>query len=85
MRLMGGFKKSSAGSSTTGSLAGRSSFMALSGDKERKLNKGLEDQFTRAMEFRIGKRGMGLGYSADQDPAAKKFHIDKEASKSVKL
>ena len=83
---MGGFKKSSTGSdSALGSLTAKSSFSALSGDQEKKLNMGLEEQYNRAMGFRLGKRGMGLGYSAEDDPEAKKFHIDKDASKSVKL
>ena len=48
------------------------------------LNNKLEEQFKKALGG-IGKGKVGLGFSPQLDPANKKFHIDVNATKSVKF
>ena len=48
------------------------------------LNNKLEEQFKKALGG-IGKGKVGLGFSPQLDPANKKYHIDVNATKSVKF
>ena len=85
LRLMGAFKQKGAGNvSGSQTKSGKASFQALPKDQEARLHKRLENDFERAMDIRLGRRGCGLGYNPHQDPDNKIFFIDKTA-KSDKL
>nr|KAG5703658.1 hypothetical protein BaRGS_002532 [Batillaria attramentaria] len=96
LRLLGGMKKGStpgpaAGgkkglfgslkASSSPSVGGQS---ALAYDQAQIMNRRLESDFERALAFRGGQRGVGLGFQPD--PAeGKKFHIDIHKSASKKF
>lgn len=81
---MGAFKKPS---STQAAVASSppSARRCMTKDSEDSLTRRLEQQYETAMDCSRNKRGLGLGYNPDDDPSNKKFYIDKNGSKSVKL
>ncbi|KAH9491519.1 hypothetical protein Btru_032271 [Bulinus truncatus] len=96
LRLMGGMKKDPNGQSNVkkglyGSLASlckapeSKGNVAMSTVAADELNKKLEDEYNKALNFKIsGKVGTGFGFTPD--PAeGKKFHIDINKTKSIKF
>lgn len=80
LRLMGGFKKSSAPMEDL-SVTTNKQNMALSREGEEKLQQALKMEFDKAMDLKQHKR-IGLGF---QPAANRKVYIDKYASRSIKF
>ncbi|XP_070580104.1 micronuclear linker histone polyprotein-like [Ptychodera flava] len=82
-RLLGMRKKQL--NADAGSEERRSSY-ALNDSQARSLNQQLENQYCQAMSMKWDiRRGFGLGYSEPAKTQSKKFHIDKDAVRSVKF
>lgn len=83
LRLMGAFKNPS----TQGSGADNPSSIrqCMTRGTEESLTERLQQQYETAMDSSRKRRGRGLGYNPDVDPANKLFYIDKSASASVKF
>ncbi|XP_048817361.1 lysine-rich nucleolar protein 1 [Lagopus muta] len=80
LRLMGGFKKSSAPMEDLYVTTNKQN-MALSREGEEKLQQALKMEFDKAMDLKQHKR-IGLGF---QPAANRKVYIDKYASRSIKF
>ena len=63
---------------------GDKAIMALGKKDADQLNNKLEEQFKKALGG-IGKGKVGLGFSPQLDPTNKKFHIDVNATNSLKF
>ncbi|BFZ01619.1 hypothetical protein BsWGS_04658 [Bradybaena similaris] len=83
--LAGTKKKGLFGSLASSKTASGGSGVALDVNAAASLNRKLEDEYNKAMNFKLsGKVGSGFGFAAD--PAeGKKFHIDVNKSKSIKF
>ncbi|XP_015762504.1 PREDICTED: lysine-rich nucleolar protein 1-like [Acropora digitifera] len=83
LRLMGAFKNPSTQGSGADNLS--SVRRCMTRGTEESLTQRLQQQYETAMDSSRKKRGLGLGYNPDVDPANKLFYIDKSASASVKF
>ncbi|XP_062999580.1 lysine-rich nucleolar protein 1 [Elgaria multicarinata webbii] len=80
LRLLGGFKKGSASAPDFLAPAPKLN-MALGKSREQNLQRNLQAEFEKAVEWKH-RRGLGLGF---QPAPQKRVHIDKYASKSIKF
>ena len=83
LRLMGAFKNPSTQGSGAYNLS--SVRRCMTRGTEESLTERLQQQYETAMDSSRKRRGLGLGYNPDVDPANKLFYIDKSASASVKF
>ncbi|KAG2455770.1 lysine-rich nucleolar protein 1-like [Polypterus senegalus] len=84
VRLMGGFKKENSQPGNQRQPSTSHSKTALNQEHEEKLNLNLQSQFEKAHNrwMQPQQRGAGLGF---QTAPNKKFHIDREVSRSIKF
>ncbi|CAK8698645.1 unnamed protein product [Clavelina lepadiformis] len=92
LRLLGGRKAQknpNANKLWSGAVPKTVSKMALNQSDSRKLATGLEEQYTKALEFKLQKRNeqnMTKGLGFQEDPSkGKKFYIDVSKSNSIKF